>query len=85
MQPTTKPSNRLDALDIEAFETMLASEPFRFYRERVDIELARAQNDCENANDERELRRAQGAAKALRVVLALPEMILKTMKDGKKP
>jgi hypothetical protein len=84
MQPTVKPSNRLDVLDIEAFEAMLGSPSFCLLKERIANELRRAQSDCESFNDVRELRRAQGAVRALRAVLTLPEAILKEMRIGRR-
>ncbi len=62
---------------------MMASKSFAVFKERIAGELARAQNDCETFDDKLALRRAQGGAKAFRVVLALPDAILKSMK-GKK-
>jgi hypothetical protein len=73
--------NRLDAFDLEAFEAMLESKPFHLYRERVSAELARVQSDCESLLAETELRRAQGAARALRAVLNMPETILKSIRS----
>ena len=75
MQPTVKPSNRLDVLDIEAFEAMLGSPSFCLLKERIANELRRAQSDCESFNDVREL---------LRAVLTLPEAILKEMRIGRR-
>ena len=72
--------NRLDALDVEAFEKMLSSDSFSLFKQRVEVELGRAQNDCETASIDHEIRRAQGATKALRTVLKLPAMILESMK-----
>lgn len=79
MEQVTQVKNRLDALDVEAFEKMLASDSFLILKMRIAGEVVRAQNDCESLVDERELRRAQGAVRALRAVLALPAMILQNM------
>ncbi len=75
---TSRP-DRLDALDVEAFEKMLASRAFLTLKTRIADELLRAQTGCETAEDKRVLWRAQGAVKALRTVLGLPEQILKAM------
>lgn len=83
MLPPTQIKNRLDALDAEAFERMIDSEPFGLLKERITTELARAQADCESLAEERDLRRAQGAARALRAVLGLPDVILNSMKKRK--
>jgi len=80
MQTPAPITNRLDALDVEAFEKMLDSKPFHVYRERISAELARAQSDCESLLEERQLRQAQGAARALRAVLGMPDMILKSIR-----
>jgi hypothetical protein len=79
MQPATKPSARLDQIDREQFEAMLASDSFELLRSRISAELIRALTDCESQADPMMLHRAQGAAKALRVVLELPGMLLKEM------
>jgi hypothetical protein len=72
---------RDDALDIEAFETMIASAPFAAFTSRVRDELRRHALTCETSPDSTAIIRAQGAAHALRVVLDLPQGMLKTMKD----
>jgi hypothetical protein len=79
MQPATKPSARLDQIDREHFEEMLASASFDLLRSRISVELVRALADCESQADPMAVHRAQGAAKALRVVLELPGMLLKEM------
>jgi hypothetical protein len=72
---------REDALDIEAFETMIASAPFAAFKTRVRVELGRAQVTCETSPDTAAILKAQGAAHALRVVLGLPDVMLKAMKE----
>ncbi len=69
----------MDGLEIARFAAMLQSEAFLILRARIEAELDRARNDCEN-QCELVLMRAQGQAKALRTVLALPGMMLAEMK-----
>jgi hypothetical protein len=70
---------RADALDIEAFETMLASTAWASFQARVAVELERARATCENSLDAAAVTRAQGAAHALRMVLGLGPAMLKEM------
>jgi len=76
--------DRFDALEREAFENMVRSGAFQLFGERIRKALQVAGADCERADDELKLRRAQGQAAALRMVLALPEQILTEMKGPKK-
>lgn len=69
-----------DALDVERFEDMIASAPFAAFKERVENELTRSRLTCETSLDLAAIQRAQGSAHALRVVLELPEGMLKAMK-----
>jgi hypothetical protein len=73
-------TNRLDALDTERFEAMLASPPFALLKARIAAELERARADCETHDERVVIARAQGQVKAFRTVLALPEIMLKEMK-----
>ena len=70
---------REDALDIEAFETMLRSMPFAAFLARVGAELERARDTCERSADAVELSRAQGKTSALRVVIGLGPAMLREM------
>jgi hypothetical protein len=72
--------NRQDALDIEAFDDMIASAPFAAFMLRVAAELDRARGTCETASARLLVVRAQGAAQALRAVVGLPERMAKEMK-----
>jgi hypothetical protein len=83
VQPPVTTSRRLDAIDAERFEEMLASESFALLRARIAAELERARTDCESQPELRDIHRAQGAAKALRMTLDLPARMLTTMKDRK--
>lgn len=79
-----KPTKRFDALDRERFEEMIASPPFAIFRQRIQAALAVNERACQDQADIIELRRAQGAAKALHMVLRLPEQIVEEMKE-KRP
>jgi hypothetical protein len=57
---------------------MAVSPPFALYTARLMHELDRYRGECE-VRDGTELHRSQGAAAALRVVLGLPDTILKEM------
>ncbi len=82
MNAELKPVTRTDLR--ERFREMVQSEPFRLVMERVEAELRRAVDLCARADEERELRRAQGAAAALRMVLGIPERLLAEMKQRSK-
>lgn len=82
MEARLTPANRLDQLDAEQFRDMLASEPFQRVMARIRAELERARESCAGEDDELKLRRAQGAAAALRMALGLPEQILAEIKNG---
>jgi hypothetical protein len=82
MEPPVKRSNRLDQIDTELFEQMLASGSYQLLRARIAGELERARTDCENQPEPREVYKAQGAVRALRVALELPARILQEMKAG---
>jgi hypothetical protein len=79
MQPAIKASERLDQIDREQFEAMLASAPFELLAARIAAELERARADCESQLDVIAVHRAQGAVKALRTALDLPKILLKEM------
>jgi hypothetical protein len=80
MQAKLTPTTRLDDLDARRFKEMIDSAPFQLLWDRVAIERVRAGITCERGEGLVELRRAQGAAKALRTVLGLPEVLLSEMK-----
>jgi hypothetical protein len=71
--------DRKDALDIEAFDDMIASAPFAAFLARVTAELDRARGTCETASARLLVVRAQGAAQALRAVVALPARMAQEM------
>jgi len=77
-------TNRLDHLDAERFREMIASPPFAIFRERIEKERDRQIDGCATADITKELRKHQGAAAALRVVLALPAQILKEIEAQKR-
>lgn len=79
--------SRPDAIDAERFGEMIRSPLFALFRARLEAELERTRGQCEHADDELELRRAQGGVKALRAALALPEAIRTEMakKAGAQP
>ena len=70
--------DRLDALDRERFKEMVDSPPFALYSARLMHEFDRYRVECE-VRDGTELHRSQGSAAALRVVMDLPNTILKEM------
>ncbi len=71
---------RLDALDLERFEDMIASPPFALFQARVTAELERARTDCETVIGDVQVCRAQGRCAALRTVLALPAIVAKEIR-----
>jgi hypothetical protein len=84
METKLTPTNRLDLLDAEAFGNMLESASFRLFLARVQRQLARELTVTERADELMPIHRAQGAAAALRSVLALPEQIRGEIKAGVK-
>lgn len=76
METKLTPSRRPDAIDAERFREMLGSPLFLLLWDRVAAEQERTQSLCERAEGAVELRRAQGAAQALRAVRAMPQQIL---------
>ena len=75
---------RVDALELEAFQSWKSGKQFARFENRVRAEHNRATLRCMFEADEVQLRRAQGAAAALASVLAMPEQILAEMRAGKK-
>lgn len=75
MELRRNPIARLDGLDREAFQAMMASEPFAIIQARITAELHRAEEACVRSDADLDLRRAQGAVTALRAVLELPMRI----------
>ncbi len=84
MEPIQHTSPRLDALDIEKFEQLIAGELFKIIWDRVTAELKRVQETCEKGDSELEIRRAQGAVKFGRMVVNMPEMLLAEMRAGSR-
>jgi hypothetical protein len=79
---------RLDDLDAEQFERMLASKSWQIYSERLALEWDRVATRCTTEKDELELRRAQGAAGALQSAMAMPRTILEDLRkqgSAKRP
>ena len=72
-------ASRLDQLDREAFRDMIASAPFQTLWKRVRAEHERAREACVAGDSVPAIRRAQGAAAALRSVLGMPEQLLGEM------
>jgi len=77
-------TNRLDHLDAERFREMIASPAFVQLRDRIEKERARQMVVCVTSDVTKELRKAQGAVAALRVVLELPAQILKEIEAQRK-
>lgn len=71
---------RLDELDAEQFERMLASKPWAIYQARLALMWDQAATRCQKENNDVELRRAQGAAVALEAVFGVPKTILHELK-----
>ena len=69
-----------EAIDREQFLKMLDSESWHLFVDRLRQELERHRTICETSGDAHEVTRAQGAAKALRTTLALPEILLAAMR-----
>lgn len=63
---------------------MLASPAFALLKARIAAELERARTECETECGRDSVYFSQGQAKALRTVLALPDMMLTEMKARKK-
>lgn len=85
MQPKVVRSTRADAIDEQHFREMTETEAFGIFLARVQAELARAVAACERAVSMPEVRKAQGAAMALRAVLGLPAAILAKLKPKAEP
>lgn len=68
---------KLDSMDARRMRDLIESAPFQLIQKRIQSELDRAVATCERSDIAIELQRAQGAAAALRTVLALPKLILK--------
>jgi hypothetical protein len=77
------PSDRDSGLGARRFEEMVRSDEFSAFLTRVMAEMERARLVCERAEEDTDLRRAQGAVAALRTVLGLPLMLLEELKSGK--
>jgi hypothetical protein len=84
MQPKLTPATRLDDLEVRRFQEMIESPSFARLWGRVKAELERARGECERADGAVELRRAQGAVKALRTVLGLPAQVMAEMAPKKR-
>lgn len=76
MEAKITAKNRDAFVEANKFEEMMKSAPFAMVVKRIESELERERKSCEGADGEVEIRRAQGAVAALRVVLKLPANIL---------
>lgn len=77
--------DRTEGIGSEEFKRMAESEPFALFMTRVSQELMRAREACAIADSELDLRRAQGAYKALRAVGDLPARILAEIENRRSP
>jgi hypothetical protein len=68
--------SRLDELDAEQFERMLASKSWQIYTERLALEWDRLSSRCITEKDDIELRRAQGGALAFQSLMRCPQTLL---------
>ena len=84
MDTKTLPDERLDGIDAERFRDMLALESFAILWKRILAEMERSREACSQQTEPRDIYRAQGAAGALRAVLAMPETILAEMRPKKR-
>lgn len=66
---------RLDGLDAEQFERMLASNSWQLYTARLHAMMEQLVQRCVVEKDVINLRLAQGGAETLRSVLAVPQTI----------
>jgi hypothetical protein len=82
--PKIVKSERLDGIDREKFEEMLASPSFGLYYKRLVAELIRTQTVCETVTDAPEVYRAQGRISALRMATNLPQKLLEEMQQPKR-
>lgn len=73
---------RLDHMDAEDMTRMLESRCFRAIWVRIEADLRRRVETCTSSDNELEIRRAQGAAAALRMVLDVPGQLLDEIKRG---
>lgn len=80
---TTTPS-RLDHLDAEEWERIIACPLFALYEARIQAELERQRGACERGDTELEVRRAQGAVGSLRAILSVPRQMLVEMRQKRK-
>jgi hypothetical protein len=74
------PTGHFDGMDREEMRRMIESAPFQAVQLRIGEELKRATQTCVNSQDQLEVMRAQGAARALETVLHTPERLLDEMK-----
>ena len=84
METLINDDRRADALDREAFEEMIQSAVFARLWQRIQNALNGVLNQCERSDDDLVVRRAQGQAAALRMVLGLPQQMLNEMKERKR-
>jgi hypothetical protein len=84
MDAKVTPIDRFEETKARHFREMTESPAFRVLWLRINAELERMRLGCERNESDLEVRRCQGAVRALRTVLGLPEAILAEMKKSKK-
>lgn len=84
MDAKVRRSARLDHIDAEQFETMLASKAWQQYADRLAELLKRSIEDCTSGDGMVAVRRSQGAVTALRAVSKMPAQILEAMKRSRE-
>lgn len=82
METRSTPTLRLDGLDAERFREMLESATFKLLLDRMRQQLERERETTERSDSEVAIWRAQGAIRAWRTALAVPEQILQEIQRG---
>jgi hypothetical protein len=72
----------LDSADLDALQELERSPAYALVVERIEIELERAGQACEREVLDVHVRRAQGAAAALRTVLRIPAILKDEIKNS---
>lgn len=67
---------RGDAFTAREIKDLTESRAFNVYRARIDQMIEDQRKACENADGLKDLRRAQGALKALQTVKLLPKILI---------
>jgi hypothetical protein len=71
--------DRYDALDLEEFRRIVATDAFKRIQSRIAAELQRSIDTCVRSTDQMEVLRAQGAVAALETAIYTPERIIDEM------